>query len=48
LDVVITAFVAVDELLQEERNVRLLQVAAPPQLLGDIGGYVLRPVFRRV
>src|SRR5882762_674141 len=45
LDVVIPAFIAVDEVLQEERNVTLLQVAALPQHLGDIGGYVLRPVF---
>ena len=45
LDVMITAFVTVDEVLQEERNVTLLRVAASPQLLGDIGLYVLRPVF---
>ena len=40
-----SAFVAIDEVLQEERNVTLLQVAAPAQLLGDVGGNVLRPFF---
>ena len=42
LDVPIPALIAIDEVLQKERNVALLQIAAPPQLLGDIGGNVLR------
>ena len=41
----IAAFVAIDEILQEERNVALLQIATPAQLLGDIAGNVLRPFF---
>jgi hypothetical protein len=41
----IPTLVAVDEILQKERNVALQHIAAPTQLLGDIGGYVLRPVL---
>src|SRR3982074_2938008 len=48
LNVAVPALVAIDEILQEERNVALLQIAAPAQLLGDVGGNVLRPVLRGV
>jgi hypothetical protein len=43
LDIAIAAFVAIDEILQEERNIALLQIAALAQIVGDIGGNVLRP-----
>ena len=36
LDVAVAAFVAVDEILKEERNVALLQIAALAQFLGDV------------
>jgi hypothetical protein len=44
LDIVIPTLVAVDKILQKERNVPLLQVAATPQLVGDVGGDILAPV----
>ena len=45
LYVAVAAFVAVDEVLEEERNVAHLQIAAPAQLMGDICGDVLRPAL---
>jgi hypothetical protein len=38
---VIPAFVSIDEILQEKRNVTKLQVAALPQFYGDVGRDVL-------
>src|SRR6476469_8495467 len=48
LDLAVAALVAVDEILKEERDVALLEVAAPPQLLRQIGGDVLGPAFNGV
>ena len=36
LNVMISAFVPVDEVLKEERNVAQLQIAPQAQLLGDV------------
>jgi hypothetical protein len=43
LNVAVAAFVAVDKILQEKRNVALLQVAAAPQLVGDLDGNIAAP-----
>jgi hypothetical protein len=45
LDIAVTAFVTIGEIQQEERNIALLQIAAPPELMGNIDGDVFRPVF---
>jgi hypothetical protein len=45
LNIAVPAQVAIDEILREERNVALLQIAPPAQLMGDVGGNVLRPVL---
>ena len=43
LDVAVAAFMAVDEILQVERNVTLLQIAAPAQFKRNVG----RDVFHQ-
>jgi hypothetical protein len=46
LNVAVPALVAIDEMPEEERNVAaLLQIAALPQQLSDVGGNVLRPLL---
>jgi hypothetical protein len=48
LNVVITAFVAIDEILQEERNITHLKIAAGAQFARDVGGNIFRPMLGRV
>jgi hypothetical protein len=48
LDVAIAAFVTINEVVQEERNIAQLKVAALPQLMGNITRRVSRPAFRDV
>src|SRR5206468_21386 len=43
LNVAIAAFVTIDEVLQEKRNVAKLQIAAAPQLMRDLHGRVTAP-----
>jgi hypothetical protein len=45
---VVSAFVSVDEVLQEKRNVAHLQIAALAQFMGDVHRNVLRPSFSGV
>lgn len=45
LDVAVPTFMTVDEILKEERNIALLQIAGSPQLLRHVGGYIFRPAL---
>jgi hypothetical protein len=48
LNIVVSAFVSVDEVLKEKRNVAQLRVATPAQLRGDVGRNTLRPALCRI
>jgi hypothetical protein len=48
LDIAVPAFVAIGEILQEERDISRLQIAAPAQLVGDVFRDVLRPALGSV
>jgi hypothetical protein len=45
LNVVVPAPIPVREILKIEGDIAHLQIAAPPKLMGDVDGYVLRPMF---
>jgi hypothetical protein len=45
LNVVVTALVSVDEILQADRDVAHLKIAAVAQFMGNVGRDVLRPSF---
>ena len=45
---VAVAFEAVDEALQEKRDVAVLQIATLAQLMGDVFGDILRPALGSV
>jgi hypothetical protein len=44
----ISSLVPLDEIFQIKRDVPLLQITAPPKLMGDIAGDILRPFFSSV
>jgi hypothetical protein len=45
LNIVVSAFVLIDEVLQKEGHVAALQIAAPAQFLGSVARDVLGPFF---
>jgi hypothetical protein len=45
LNVVVPTLITVREILKIEGDIPHLQIAAPPKLMGDVDGYVLRPTF---